>query len=136
MATTSSRAGETVNVGGHRLRLTNLDKVLYPATGTTKADVLAYLAAVADVMLPHCANRPATRKRWPDGVDGQVFFQKNAGQGVPSWVRTRRIQHKSSANDYVLVNDLATLTWLGQTASLELHVPQWQFGRTGAHPPP
>ncbi|MGO2740609.1 MAG: hypothetical protein ACTIAP_06400, partial [Cellulosimicrobium funkei] len=61
MATTSSRAGETVNVGGHRLRLTNLDKVLYPATGTTKADVLAYLAAVADVMLPHCANRPATR---------------------------------------------------------------------------
>ena len=133
MATTSSRAGETVNVGGHRLRLTNLDKVLYPATGTTKADVLAYLAAVADVMLPHCANRPATRKRWPDGVDGQVFFQKNAGQGVPSWVRTRRIQHKSSANDYVLVNDLATLTWLGQTASLELHVPQWQFGRTGAH---
>lgn len=134
MATTASRgAGETVNVGGHRLRLTNLDKVLYPATGTTKADVLAYLAAVADVMLPHCANRAATRKRWPDGVDGQVFFQKNAGQGVPSWVRTRRIQHKSSANDYVLVNDLATLTWLGQTASLELHVPQWQFGRTGVH---
>ncbi|KZM76562.1 ATP-dependent DNA ligase [Cellulosimicrobium sp. I38E] len=134
MATTSSRgAGETVNVGGHRLRLTNLDKVLYPATGTTKADVLAYLAAVADVMLPHCAHRPATRKRWPDGVEGQVFFQKNAGQGVPSWVRTRRIQHKSSANDYVLVDDLATLTWLGQTASLELHVPQWQFGRTGVH---
>lgn len=134
MATSSSRsAGETVSVDGHRLRLTNLDKVLYPATGTTKADVLAYLAAVADVMLPHCANRPATRKRWPDGVDGQVFFQKNAGQGVPSWVRTRRIQHKSSANDYVLVNDLATLTWLGQTASLELHVPQWQFGRTGVH---
>ncbi|MCO7272339.1 ATP-dependent DNA ligase [Cellulosimicrobium cellulans] len=134
MATSSSRgAGETVSVGGHRLRLTNLDKVLYPATGTTKADVLAYLAAVADVMLPHCAHRPATRKRWPDGVDGQVFFQKNAGQGVPSWVRTRRIQHKSSANDYVLVDDLATLTWLGQTASLELHVPQWQFGRTGVH---
>ncbi|MBD5787889.1 ATP-dependent DNA ligase [Cellulosimicrobium terreum] len=126
-------AGQTVTVGGHHLKVTNLDKVLYPATGTTKADVLAYLAAVADVMLPHCANRPATRKRWPDGVDGQVFFQKNAGQGVPSWVRTRRIEHKHSANDYVLVNDLATLTWLGQTASLELHVPQWQFGRTGVH---
>ncbi len=134
MATSSSRsAGETVSVGGHRLKLTNLDKVLYPTTGTTKADVLAYLAAVSEVMLPHCANRPATRKRWPDGVDGQVFFQKNAGQGVPSWVRTRRIEHKHSANDYVLVNDLATLTWLGQTASLELHVPQWQFGRTGVH---
>ncbi|MFC8923656.1 ATP-dependent DNA ligase [Cellulosimicrobium sp. NPDC057127] len=126
-------SGQTVSVEGHRLKLTNLDKVLYPATGTTKGDVLAYLAAVAEVMLPHCANRPATRKRWPDGTDGQVFFQKNAGQGVPSWVRTRRIQHKSSANDYVLVNDLATLTWLGQTGSLELHVPQWQFGRTGVH---
>ncbi|MBD8080759.1 ATP-dependent DNA ligase [Cellulosimicrobium arenosum] len=126
-------AGQTVDVGGHRLKVTNLDKVLYPATGTTKGDVLAYLAAVADVMLPHCANRPATRKRWPDGVEGQVFFQKNAGQGMPSWVRTRRIEHKHSANDYVLVNDLATLTWLGQTASLELHVPQWQFGRTGTH---
>ncbi|WP_251151630.1 ATP-dependent DNA ligase [Cellulosimicrobium sp. Marseille-Q4280] len=132
-ASSSGSSGQTVTVDGHRLKVTNLDKVLYPATGTTKADVLAYLASVADVMLPHCANRAATRKRWPDGVDGQVFFQKNAGQGVPSWVRTRRIEHKHSVNDYVLVNDLATLTWLGQTGSLELHVPQWQFGRTGVH---
>ncbi|WP_159794288.1 ATP-dependent DNA ligase [Puerhibacterium puerhi] len=129
-------AAQTVTVEGHRVQLTNLDKVLYPATGTTKGEVLQYYAQVAPVLLPHARQRPATRKRWPNGVEGQVFFQKNADASTPSWVRTRRIRHKSSTNDYVLVNDLATLTWLGQTATLEIHVPQWQFGRTGAaHPP-
>src|SRR5918998_987356 len=133
MAPTKARKSppQTVEVEGHRLQLTNLDKVLYPATGTTKGEVLQYFARIAPVLLPHAANRPATRKRWPDGVEGQVFFQKNADKSTPSWVRTRRIQHKTSTNDYVLVNDLATLTWLGQTATLEIHVPQWQFGRTG-----
>ncbi len=130
-SSTSSSPPQTVSVEGHRLQLTNLDKVLYPATGTTKGEVLHYLAEIAPVLIPHAANRPATRKRWPDGVEGQVFFQKNTDKSTPSWVRTRRIQHKSSTNDYVLVNDLATLTWLGQTATLEVHVPQWQFGRTG-----
>ncbi|MEV0892459.1 ATP-dependent DNA ligase [Promicromonospora sp. NPDC050262] len=127
MATT-----QTVTVDGHRLRLSNLDKVLYPASGTTKGEVLHYLAEVAPVLLPHAANRPATRKRWPDGTSGQMFFQKNLDASTPDWVKRRSIQHKKSANDYVLVNDLATLTWLGQTATLELHTPQWQFGRTGA----
>lgn len=127
MATT-----QTVTVDGHRLRLSNLDKVLYPASGTTKGEVLHYLAEVAPVLLPHAANRPATRKRWPDGTGGQMFFQKNLDASTPDWVKRRSIQHKKSANDYVLVNDLATLTWLGQTATLELHTPQWQFGRTGA----
>ncbi|MFJ3406545.1 ATP-dependent DNA ligase [Promicromonospora sp. NPDC090134] len=127
MATT-----QTVTVDGHRLRLSNLDKVLYPASGTTKGEVLHYLAEVAPVLLPHAANRPATRKRWPDGTGGQMFFQKNLDASTPDWVKRRSIQHKTSANDYVLVNDLATLTWLGQTATLELHTPQWQFGRTGA----
>jgi bifunctional non-homologous end joining protein LigD len=124
---------QTVMVDGHRLRLSNLDKVLYPASGTTKGEVLHYLTQVAPVLLPHAANRPATRKRWPDGIDGQMFFQKNLDASTPSWVKRRKIQHKTSSNDYVLVNDLATLTWLGQTATLELHTPQWQFGRTGAH---
>ena len=127
---------QTVTVEGHRLQLSNLDKVLYPATGTTKGEVIDYLARIAPVLIPHARHRPATRKRWPDGVAGEVFFQKNADSSTPSWVRTRRIQHKSSVNDYVLVDDLATLTWLGQTATLEIHVPQWQFGRTGAHLPP
>lgn len=124
-------APQTVSVEGHRLQLTNLDKVLYPATGTTKGEVLHYLAQVAPVLVPHARNRPATRKRWPDGVAGQVFFQKNLEPSAPSWVRRRAIEHRTSTNQYVLVNDLATLTWLGQTATLEVHVPQWQFGRTG-----
>jgi bifunctional non-homologous end joining protein LigD len=124
---------QTVMVDGHRLRLSNLDKVMYPASGTTKGEVLHYLTQVAPVLLPHAANRPATRKRWPDGTGGQMFFQKNLDASTPDWVKRRSIQHKTSANDYVLVNDLATLTWLGQTATLELHTPQWQFGRTGAH---
>lgn len=132
----TSTAGQTVSVGGHRLKLTNLDKVLYPATGTTKGEVLAYLAAVADVLLPHTSNRPATRKRWPNGVEGPVFFQKNLDAGTPTWVRRRTIQHKHSTNEYPLVNDLATLTWLGQIAALEIHVPQWQFGRTGVQKNP
>ncbi|MDR7384568.1 ATP-dependent DNA ligase [Promicromonospora iranensis] len=123
---------QTVSVEGHRLRLSNLDKVMFPASGTTKGEVLHYLTQVAPVLLPHAANRPATRKRWPDGTGGQMFFQKNLDASTPDWVKRRSIQHKSSANDYVLVNDLATLTWLGQTATLELHTPQWQFGRTGA----
>nr|BFF21101.1 hypothetical protein GCM10025730_46220 [Promicromonospora thailandica] len=132
MAPTQRTVTQTVSVEGHRLRLSNLDKVLYPASGTTKGEVLHYLTQVAPVLLPHAANRPATRKRWPDGTGGQMFFQKNLDASTPDWVKRRSIQHKRSSNDYVLVNDLATLTWLGQTATLELHTPQWQFGRTGA----
>ena len=127
---------QTVAIDGHRLTLTNLDKVLYPETGTTKADVLAYYAAIAHVLIPHAAERPATRKRWVNGVGtpehpGQVFFQKNLDDSAPSWVKRRPIEHKNHTNDYPLVNDLATLTWLGQIAALEIHVPQWRFGRTG-----
>lgn len=126
-----------VSIDGHRLKLTNLDKVLYPVTGTTKADVIDYYARVAEVLIPHAANRPATRKRWVHGVGtdeepGEMFFQKNIDErSTPKWVRRREIQHSDHVNTYPLVNDLATLTWLGQIAALEIHVPQWQFGRTG-----
>ncbi len=131
-------ASQVVTVGGHRITLTSLDKVLYPETGTTKADVIAYYAAVADVLIPHAANRPATRKRWVHGVGtaaepGHMFFQKNLDTSTPSWVARRSIEHSDHVNVYPLVNDLATLTWLGQVAALEIHVPQWQFGRDG-HP--
>jgi bifunctional non-homologous end joining protein LigD len=127
---------ETVSIEGHRLKLTNLDKVLYPETGTTKGDVLAYLAEIAPVLIAHAANRPATRKRWVNGVEGQMFFQKNLDDSTPSWVKRRPIEHSDHTNDYPLVNDLATLTWLGQIAALEIHVPQWQFGRTGVRKNP
>jgi bifunctional non-homologous end joining protein LigD len=124
--------GETVEVGGHRLQLTNLDKVLYPETGTTKADVLGYYAAVAEWMLPHVEGRPATRKRWVNGVEGPVFFEKNLPDSAPDWVSRHEIEHKDHANVYPMVNDLATLTWLAQVAALEVHVPQWRFGPRGA----
>ncbi|NRD27533.1 ATP-dependent DNA ligase [Frigoribacterium sp. VKM Ac-2836] len=124
--------GETVEVGGHRLQLTNLDKVLYPDTGTTKADVLGYYAAVAEWMLPHVEGRPATRKRWVNGVDGEVFFEKNLPDSAPDWVARHTIEHKDHANVYPMVNDVATLTWLAQVAALEVHVPQWRFGPKGA----
>src|SRR5690625_5914042 len=106
-----------VQVEGHRLRLTNLDKVLYPATGTTKADVLEYYAPIAPVMLPHCAGRPATRKRWPDGEGttagpAQVFSQKKIMPGAPNGVGRAEIQHIANVNSYPLVNRAANLAWL------------------------
>jgi bifunctional non-homologous end joining protein LigD len=127
---------QTVVVDGHPIKLTNLSKVLYPASGTTKADVIGYYAAVADVMLPHLRQRPATRKRWPDGVgdddhQGPVFFNKDLAKGTPDWVRRYVISHRDHDNAYPVVNDLATLTWLGQLAALEIHVPQWRFDLEG-----
>jgi len=129
--------GELVSVDGHRLKLTNLDKVLYPETGTTKADVIDYYARIADVLIPHARDRALTRKRWVHGVGteeapGQVFFQKNIEDSAPTWVKRRDIQHSSGINTYPLLNDRATLTWLAQLTALELHVPQWRFGRNGA----
>ena len=134
--------GQTVTIDGHRLSLTNLSKVLYPETGTTKADVIDYYTRVADALISHAANRPATRKRWVHGVGtdahpGEMFFQKNLDErSTPQWVRRRALQHSDHVNVYPLVNDRATLTWLGQIAALEIHVPQWQFGRTGARKNP
>ena len=127
---------QVVTVGGRRIRLTNLDKVLYPETGTTKGDVLAYYSEIAAVMIPHTRDRPATRKRWVHGVGtaddpGQMFFQKNLDASTPEWIVRRSIQHKQHTTEYPLVGDLATLVWLAQMAALEIHVPQWQFGRTG-----
>jgi bifunctional non-homologous end joining protein LigD len=135
-AKTSASDSQTVSIDRHRIKLTHLDKVLYPQTGTTKGEVIAYYAAVAEVMLPHVRDRAATRKRWVNGVGtekkpGMMFFQKNLDESTPSWVKRRSIEHKDHSNEYPLVNDLATLTWLAQIAALEIHVPQWRFGRTG-----
>ncbi|MFE4541740.1 ATP-dependent DNA ligase [Arthrobacter sp. NPDC056727] len=132
---------ERVRVGGRELTLTNLDKVMYPATGTTKADVIAYYAAVAPVLIPAARNRPVTRKRWVHGVGtedrpGEVFFQKNLDESAPGWVPRAAITHKSNTNYYPLLNDPATLTWLAQIASLEIHVPQWTVDSHGRSLPP
>ncbi|RGE18866.1 non-homologous end-joining DNA ligase [Leucobacter sp. wl10] len=126
---------QALRVGGRRIRVSNTDRVLYPSTATTKGDVIAYYRAIAKTMLPHCRDRPATRKRWPDGVGpdgrGDSFFQKNLGGSAPDWVRTADIQHRDHVNTYPLVNDEATLVWLAQLASLEIHVPQWRFDASG-----
>jgi len=128
---------QVVTVEGRTIKLTNLDKVLYPQTQTTKADVLSYYAQVGLTMLPHLRDRPATRKRWPDGVGEMkgkrptVFFNKDLGAGTPDWVPRRTIAHKDHDNDYPVINNLATLTWLAQLAALEIHVPQWRFGSDG-----
>lgn len=129
-------AKERVRVAGRELTLTNLDKIIYPETGTTKADVLAYYAAVAHVLIPAAYNRPATRKRWVNGVGtaekpGEVFFQKNLEDSAPGWLPRAAITHKDRTIHYPLVNDPATLTWFGQINSLEIHVPQWQVDSRG-----
>lgn len=132
--------GQTVRIGGRLLRVSHLDKVMYPATGTTKADVLTYLQEVAPAMLPHVRDRPVTRKRWVHGVGTETepqeaFFAKGLEQGAPDWLERRTIQHSEGAKDYPLVQDAATLAWLGQMAAIELHTPQWRFGVDGELPP-
>ncbi|MDQ1512619.1 MAG: bifunctional non-ous end joining protein LigD, partial [Microbacteriaceae bacterium] len=129
-------ARQAVDVDGRRLTLTSLDKVLYPETGFTKGEVLAYYTAVAPALIPLAAGRPVTRKRWPDGVGtaeqpGGMFFIKNLESHAPDWLERRSIAHESGTNTYPLLNDRATLTWLAQSAALELHVPQWRFGPDG-----
>lgn len=128
-------------VDGHRIRLTNLDKVLYPETGTTKGEVIDYYTRVADTLIAHARNRPATRKRWVNGVGtpadpGSFFFQKDLDDSTPDWVARARIQHRDHANEYPLVNDHATVLWLAQIATLEIHTPQWRFDEDGtpSHP--
>jgi bifunctional non-homologous end joining protein LigD len=113
---------ETVRtVGGRRLKLTNLDKVMYPSAGFTKADVIEYYTRVAPVLMPHLRNRPLTLKRYPDGVEGEVFYQKQAPKHRPDWVKTVRIPTRDRDIDFVVVTGLATLVWLANLADLELH---------------
>jgi bifunctional non-homologous end joining protein LigD len=128
-----------VDVEGRQVALTNLEKVLFPAVGFTKAQVIDYYTRIAPVLLPHLADRALTRKRYPDGVEGQVFFEKNAPRGTPDWVRTERLPSPGSSKgretiDYVVVEDLATLVWTANLASLELHTHMWRV--SGSSPDP
>jgi DNA ligase D-like protein (predicted ligase)/DNA ligase D-like protein (predicted polymerase)/DNA ligase D-like protein (predicted 3'-phosphoesterase) len=110
-----------------RVRLTNPDKVLYPATGTTKAEVFDYYLSIAEVMLPHIAGRPVTRKRWPNGVDEASFFEKQLASSAPDWLARGTIAHKSGTTTYPIIDTREGLAWIGQQAALEVHVPQWRF---------
>jgi len=110
-----------VDIEGRRLKVSNLDKVLYPAAGFTKAHVIDYYARVGRWMVPHLKDRPLTLKRYPDGVDAGSFFEKNAPSHAPEWVQTARVEGSTSATDFVLANDLPTLVWAANLAALELH---------------
>jgi bifunctional non-homologous end joining protein LigD len=126
-----------VEIDGRRLSLSNLDKVLYPQAGFTKGEVIDYYARIAPVLLPHLSDRPASFIRYPNGVQTQGFFAKNAPKGTPDWVRTVRLPAPGSTKDrgeldYVVADDLATLVWLANLAAIEMHVPQWRVGPRGA----
>jgi DNA ligase D-like protein (predicted ligase)/DNA ligase D-like protein (predicted polymerase)/DNA ligase D-like protein (predicted 3'-phosphoesterase) len=114
-----------------RVRLTNPDKVLYPATGTTKAEIFEYYVAIADAMVPHIAGRPVTRKRWPNGVDEPDFFEKQLASSAPDWLHRGTISHKSGTTTYPIIDTREGLAWIAQQASLEVHVPQWRFVGAG-----
>jgi bifunctional non-homologous end joining protein LigD len=133
------RTETRVEVEGHRLTLVNLEKVMYPRTGTTKAEVLNYYAQVAPVMLPHLTDRAVTRIRWPHGTGETSFFEKNTPSGTPSWVRTVTVPTTGSRSAsgeegeirFPVIDSLAALTWIVNLAALELHVHQWTVTRSG-----
>jgi len=112
-----------VDIQGRHLKLSNLEKVLYPAAGFTKKDVIDYYVRIAPALLPHLAGRALTRKRYPDGVEGEPFFEKNAPMHRPDWVKTAPIWSGRNRRTihYVLADDLPTLVWLANLAALELH---------------
>jgi DNA ligase D-like protein (predicted polymerase)/DNA ligase D-like protein (predicted 3'-phosphoesterase) len=128
----------TVRVEDRNLKLTNLEKVLYPEDGFTKGQVIDYYNKVAPVLLPHLADRPVTFRRYPNGVEGNSFFEKDVSRHAPDWVRTVRLSTPNSTkagsetSDYPMVDGLPALIWAANLAALELHVPQWTVGARGA----
>lgn len=143
----SPDAGTVTEVDGKRLTLTNLDKVLYPEAGFTKADVISYYVRIAPVLLPHLAGRPVTFVRFPDGVDGQSFFEKRVPKSAPDWLQSIDVPHSSrsqgsraGAEQRVpihapAIGDLASLVWAANLAALELHVPLWRSTRPAEYGP-
>jgi len=133
-------AATTVEIGGQVVRLSNLDKPLYP-DGFTKGEVVHYYTSIAPMILPHLADRPATFVRFPDGVGHESFFTKNAPRGTPEWVRTETLPAPGSGKDrstidYVVLDSVAALAWAANLAALELHVPQWKVAADGTAAPP
>jgi len=128
-----------VQVDGRSLALTNLAKVLYPADGFTKAEVLDYYQRISPVLLPHIAGRPMTLRRYPHGVADLSFFAKHAPAHRPEWLRTEEVVSRSSRSrspgetiSYLVIDDLPSLIWAVNLAALELHVPMWRFPDSGS----
>ncbi|HEY7397011.1 MAG TPA: non-homologous end-joining DNA ligase [Gaiellaceae bacterium] len=113
---------------GHEVNLTSADRILYPEDGVTKGDLFTYYGDVADVLIPHLRNRPFTLKRWPHGITGEAFFQKQAPKGIPSWIPTRQfVTHPRGAKgatrlvDFVLVNEGAAAQWAVQQNCIDMN---------------
>lgn len=122
------------------MKLTNPDKVLYPATGdrpkaVTKGQVFDYYVGIAEAMIPHIAGRAVTRKRWPNGVDEPSFFEKQLASSAPDWLDRASVTHRSGTTTYPLIDTAEGLAWIAQQASLEVHVPQWRFVSNDDGPP-
>ena len=118
-----SRKKTELEVAGRTLVVSNLDKVLYPEAGFTKAQVIDYFIRIAPVLLPHLKNRPITLKRYPDGVDGFFFYEKQCPAHRPRWVKTAKVpaSREEGHIDYCVMNDLPALVWAANLADLELH---------------
>jgi len=117
-------------VEGRRVALTNLEKVIHPATGFTKGELLHYYATTADALLPHLHDRPLSFLRYPDGPDGQVFFAKNVPPGTPDWVTTAEVPRSEGPARMVLIQDLPSLMWAANLVT-EFHTPQWRMDAPG-----
>ena len=133
---------QMVDVEGRSVRVSHLEKVMYPTTGMTKAEVMNYSVGVAPALLAQLKDRPVTRIRWPDGVQGEKFFEKNTPRGAPAWVRRQKIRAAPGSDDegaeleLPFIDDLAGLVWTANQGALELHTPQWRVGpRGGVHKP-
>ena len=131
-----------VDVDGRQVRIGHLDKVMYPSVGMTKAEVIDYYTRVAGALLPQLRDRPVTRIRFPGGVGGERFFEKNVPAGAPDWLRRQRLRAAPGAQDegkeltFPFVDDLPALVWAANSGALELHTPQWRVGPRGGlrHP--
>jgi bifunctional non-homologous end joining protein LigD len=128
---------QRVQIEGRQLEVSNLDKVLFPEVSFTKAQVIDYYVRIAPVLLPHVAHRPVTFTRWPNGVEGQAFFEKNSARHAPEWVASVTIPTPGSSRgretlDMVLLTAVPDLVWSANLAALEVHVPQWQVDDEGS----
>jgi bifunctional non-homologous end joining protein LigD len=131
----SSSDKVSVTVEGRHLQLSNLEKSLYPEVGFTKGEVIDYYTRIAPVLLPHLDGRPVTTIRFPNGAGTRGFFQKDAPQGTPDWLRTVELPTPGGSSDsanFLVMESLPALVWVANLAALELHVPQWRVGPRGA----
>ncbi|KGM14033.1 non-homologous end-joining DNA ligase [Cellulomonas bogoriensis] len=131
-------SAQWVDVAGRRVRLTNLDRVLYPSTGFTKAELIRYCTQVGEPLLGQLRDRPVTRIRFPRGVTGERFFEKNTPRGAPDWLRHQVLPASPGTDDedptqvdFPFLDDLPSLVWAANSGAIELHTPQWRAGPRG-----